>query len=90
MGWVITLFVCIIPFCIQVSGMPSTFVVNRYKRVEDESGPPVVYKTTLISYDKGAQWSILNAPAVDANNQPTLCLPVSIVPDQEIYNTHTV
>ena len=69
--------------------MPSTYVVNRYKREESDSGP-VVHKTTLISYDKGAQWNILNAPAVDANNQPTLCLPVSIVPDLETCNTHSV
>lgn len=57
--------------------MPSTFLVNRYRRQEDDSGTVVADKTTVISYDKGAHWNILSAPAVDANNKPTLCVPVS-------------
>ena len=55
--------------------MDGTYMVNVYTDDPDTaSETPAV--NTLISYNKGALWRSLVAPAVDSEGQPTLCQPV--------------
>ncbi len=54
----------------QVDGIRGAVLANR--KVPGDS-----FGGTLISHNKGGQWSPLQAPAVDRNGLPTSCFPVT-------------
>jgi hypothetical protein len=50
-----------------VQGVRGTFLVNHYNRPDNETEGDVTV-STLISYNKGAQWTLLNPPYDSVNN----------------------
>ena len=71
-----------ISFCInfvigKVEGIVGTYIANQ--RV-----PGSRYGASVISYDKGGEWTYLIPPAVDNLNQPIICAPVSHVTNNDV------
>lgn len=59
--------------CSQVEGIVGTYVANR-------KAPGSSYGATVISFDKGGEWTLITPPAEDYQNNPVLCDPVSPYP----------
>ena len=54
----------------QVEGIVGTYIANRQVPGND-------FGATVISFDKGGEWSLVTPPASDYNNRPIHCVPVS-------------
>ena len=43
---------------------------------------------TLITYDKGGEWRLLEPPKTDSNGRPTRCTPASVSSRDLLYSVH--